>query len=193
MPSAVSSNWQVRNGRDANGFADEGVPVACAASERHRRLSVCGTQVRASDLRVSVRDIEELANEILDVVFDGVMHWRDFEILVDLIFRGAGLQRINELGGTMKSIDLDLVSPLTGERYAAQVKSQAGATELQAIQDAFSDHADFSRIYLVVHSPDPSLIHTRDVQPPFEILGPQRLAELTVRNGLTDWLVRQAG
>ena len=38
----------------------------------------------------------------------------------------------------MKSIDLDLVWPFTGERFAAQVKSRAGLEELQTLQAAFS-------------------------------------------------------
>jgi hypothetical protein len=50
--------------------------------------------------------------------------WRDFELLIDLIFRQAGWQRVSDLGGTMKSLDLDLISPVTSERYGVQVKSK---------------------------------------------------------------------
>src|SRR5205814_988628 len=48
--------------------------------------------------------------------------WRDFEILIDLIFRQAGWNRVSAVGSTIKSIDLDLISPITAERYGVQVK-----------------------------------------------------------------------
>lgn len=144
---------------------------------------------KPDDVRSALNALDTLANGLQALI--ARLHWRDFEILVDLIFRAAGLQRVNELGGTMRSIDLDLVSPLTGERYAAQVKSQAGPNELADIQAAFADRDDFTRIYLVVHSPDTALKNTV-TEPPFELLGPRQLAELTIRNGLTDWLLRKA-
>jgi hypothetical protein len=53
------------------------------------------------------------------------LNWKDFELLCDLIFANAGWQRIASLGGTEKSIDLDLMSPVTGRRLFVQVKSQA--------------------------------------------------------------------
>jgi hypothetical protein len=43
------------------------------------------------------------------------LHPTDFEILVDLIFMHGGWRRVGILGGTEKDIDLDLVSPITGE------------------------------------------------------------------------------
>ncbi len=42
--------------------------------------------------------------------------WKDFELLVDLLFRQAGWQRMGTLGKTQKTIDLDLYSPITDER-----------------------------------------------------------------------------
>ncbi len=48
--------------------------------------------------------------------------WNDFELLVDLLFRQAGWQRMATLGKTQKTIDLDLYSPITDERILVQVK-----------------------------------------------------------------------
>ncbi len=37
------------------------------------------------------------------------LHWKDFELLADHIFRQAGWKRIGELGKTQKSIDIVLI------------------------------------------------------------------------------------
>lgn len=117
--------------------------------------------------------------------------WRDFELFVDLLFRAAGLQRNSGLGGAMKSIDLDLVWPFTGERFAAQVKSRAGHDELKALMASFSTPHEYARIYLVVHSPDATLNSVR-VRDRFLVLGPRELAEMAVRHGLTGWLMTRS-
>jgi len=145
------------------------------------------------ELPEAVRAAEEARDALRDrieALISG-LHWRDFEILVDLIFRGAGLQRVSELGKTLKEIDLDLLAPLTNERYAAQVKSRAGLRELQHLEDAFTDLHGFSRVYLVVHTPQAGL---RDAAPaePLEVLGPRQLADLSLRYGLTEWIIARA-
>src|SRR5271157_3167918 len=58
-----------------------------------------------------------------------LLHWKDFETLVDLIFRGAGWRRVSVLGETMKYVDLELEEPITGDLYQVQVKSRASRTE----------------------------------------------------------------
>ena len=35
----------------------------------------------------------------------GLLHWQDFETLIDIIFARSGWHRITELGGTQKAID----------------------------------------------------------------------------------------
>lgn len=118
--------------------------------------------------------------------------WRDFETFVDLLFRQAGLQRTSEVGKTMHDVDIHLTWPLTGERYAAQVKARGGVSELHDLERAFVNPRDFARIYLVVHTPDPALLSHR-VQPPLEIIGPQELSQRAVKHGLVDWLVERCG
>ncbi|MBA3356762.1 MAG: hypothetical protein H0U18_12670 [Pyrinomonadaceae bacterium] len=53
--------------------------------------------------------------EKIETLIRGV-HQKDFEILIDLIFRQAGWQIVSVLGGTQKTIDLDLLSPITLKR-----------------------------------------------------------------------------
>jgi hypothetical protein len=49
------------------------------------------------------------------------LHPKDLEIFTDLVFRQSGWQRVGVSGGTEKDIDLDLISPVTGERIAVQI------------------------------------------------------------------------
>ncbi|MBK7654606.1 MAG: hypothetical protein IPJ18_05205 [Betaproteobacteria bacterium] len=72
------------------------------------------------------------------------LHHKDLEILADLIFRQSGWQRVGVSGGTEKDIDLDLISPVTGERVAAQVKSRAGADVWRAYRTKYADMRGYS-------------------------------------------------
>ena len=63
------------------------------------------------------------------------LHWKDYETLVDLVFRHAGWDRVSVLGQQAKAYDLELREPLTGTRYVVQVKSQANLADLEATID----------------------------------------------------------
>jgi len=54
------------------------------------------------------------------------LNWYDFETLIDLIFQRAGWQRLAMTGGTRKGLDIDLISPVSEERVAVQVKRHSG-------------------------------------------------------------------
>ena len=116
------------------------------------------------------------------------LHWRDFETLVDLLFRQAGWRRHSLLGETMKYADLELEEPVTGDRYQVQVKASATVVDCQRYEAQFTAGA-FRRLYFVVHSPDAALARYTPRNPAVELWGPARLAEMIVRHGLTGWLV----
>jgi len=115
------------------------------------------------------------------------LHWKDFETLVDLVFRNAGLIRVSVLGQHAKAYDLELREPLTEERYVVQVKSQAKLADLLATADNFSAD-DYRLVYFVVHSPAADLKEAPDIPDHVEIIRPQRLAELALDAGLVKWL-----
>jgi len=119
-------------------------------------------------------------------------HWKDFEILVDLIFRQAGWQRVSVLGENEKTIDLDLLSPITSERYAVQIKSKASRAELESYQRRFTDMQGYSRLYFVVHTPSRDLIDAEVVGGDLELLLPDKIAHLAVKYGLADWVNAKA-
>lgn len=126
------------------------------------------------------------------------LHWKDFETLVDLVFRDAGWRRLSVLGESMKFADLELEEPVTGDRYQVQVKSRADVREFDAYAATFlaDQHHDFRRLYFVVHSPTRALaLHiarqgrdTKDDRRVEPIL-PGRLAQMIVDAGLTGWVL----
>ena len=120
------------------------------------------------------------------------LHWKDFEVLVDLIFRQVGWQRNSELGKTQKTLDLDLLSPINSERYGIQIKSTSNLSEFRDYQDQFRDMKGFRRFYFIVHSPTPDLMNAEQGDD-FVLMLPPEIARWVVKYGLTDWIIDKAG
>ena len=140
----------------------------------------------------SARD--SLVDQIQTIICN--LDWRDFELLVDLIFTNAGWKRISEVGGFQKTLDLVLEAPILDERYGVQVKSQADKAAFEAYKAAVGGSTDLSRSYFVVHSPSQDLKQLAGQmtsQQKVNILGPRQVAEWSVRYGLVDWIIGKAG
>ncbi|MBN45314.1 MAG: hypothetical protein CMH23_02455 [Methylophaga sp.] len=123
------------------------------------------------------------------------LHHDDLEILTDLIFRQAGWQRTGVSGGTLKDIDLDLISPITSERIAVQVKSRANASNYNDYKMRFETMIGFNKFYFVTHSPTQQLINqlnNDDEDDGIIFWDAYKLAEYSVKNGLTGWLINKA-
>lgn len=136
--------------------------------------------------------IEALESALIPIIKN--LHPKDLETLTDLLFRQGGWQRTGVAGETEKDIDLDLMSPITQERIAVQVKSKASISVYQAYQSKFSDMSGFSRFYFVTHSPHSSLAALADqtTDDTFVFWGAKELARQAARNGLTGWLIDKA-
>lgn len=117
--------------------------------------------------------------------------WEDFELLVDLIFRGAGCRRVSVLGKSQKAIDLDLRNPLTDERFLVQVKSKSDLHGFRAFQEQVASFGEFDRAYFVVHTPAPNL-NQAPLESDVEIWRLKDIAKRVVAYGLTDWLIDKA-
>jgi len=135
---------------------------------------------------------ERLVHSLMPIVKN--LHPKDLETLVDLIFRQGGWQRTGVAGEVERDIDLDLLSPITQERIAVQVKSRASLATFVHYQERFALMGGFSRFYFVTHSPDPRLVHAAAVasDPSFVFWGIEELAEQAVRHGLLGWLIDRA-
>ncbi len=77
----------------------------------HRKLPK--VEKAEQTLATLLRDIEPLIKNLT---------WKDFELLVDLIFTHAGWQRISTRGKTEKSLDLDLMSRVIEPLYKSSQK-----------------------------------------------------------------------
>ncbi|OGA47506.1 MAG: hypothetical protein A3F74_00015 [Betaproteobacteria bacterium RIFCSPLOWO2_12_FULL_62_58] len=118
------------------------------------------------------------------------LSWKDFELLVDLIFSNAGWQRISVLGKTEKTLDIDLRAPVTGERVMVQVKSASDKQEYSRYHEEFLQAKDFSRLFYVVHSPSPDLADVPAL-PNSTIIYAPSLAQMVVNAGLSRWLIEK--
>ena len=119
------------------------------------------------------------------------LHWKDFETLVDLVFRNAGWRRTSVIGETMKFVDMELEEPITGDLYQVQVKSAATVGDFEEYIQNFSS-GSFRKFYFVVHSPEEKLANYQGMRDEsIELILPRQLAQMVVDFGLTDWLLKK--
>ena len=81
-----------------------------------RREATTLRRVLRGDLSPAGVGIESARRELASELEKGLkeLHWRDFEVLVDLLFRQSGWRRLSTVGDNMKDTDLNLLDPLTG-------------------------------------------------------------------------------
>ena len=118
------------------------------------------------------------------------LHWKDFELLVELVMTQGGWRRVSATGGTQHTTDLELELPLTGERALVQVKSSLDQNTAERITAGLIEAAGNARVFIVYH--------TRHGQVSIEknnvtLIGPEALAEHAVDLGLTTWIMRKVG
>jgi hypothetical protein len=117
-------------------------------------------------------------------------------VLVDLIFRNAGWQRVGVLAETETDIDLALESAVTGERIAVEVKAHATVEDYRDYVARYRSMVGFDRLYFVTHS----LI---DAEVPNEnaganstsgvtFWGSRSIAQRAAQSGLVQWLIDKA-
>jgi hypothetical protein len=109
---------------------------------------------------------------------------KDFELLVDLVFTSSGWRRISDLGNTMKTVDLVVELPSTGEQAWIQIKSATTKDELDEYV-ALLDDLPYARLFFVYHTGHLS----REVSERVVVIGPEKLAGLVVDAGLVGWLI----
>jgi len=118
------------------------------------------------------------------------LNWKDFEILIDLIFRQAGWQRLGEVGKTVKTLDLDLFSPVTNEKCMVQIKSISDLTEFKKYCDAFKNMHGYDKFFYVVHQPKGGLKKDKETKN-VKLLLLDDISKLVLNSGLTEWLMKK--
>src|SRR3989338_8898219 len=117
-----------------------------------------------------------------------LLTWKDFEVLVELIFAQSGWKRVSATGGVQKTIDFSLWQPLTGERAFVQVKSETNVNELESyIRNSQSDN--LGRMFYVYHTGKHKVSSRKNRN--ITIWDGREAAVQVVRNGLIDWLIEK--
>lgn len=116
---------------------------------------------------------------------------KDFELLVDLIFRNGGWQRQRTIGKTTKSIDITIFHPITCENAVIQVKSQTNLAEFIKYKEIFSGMSnDYDRFFYIAHTPlgDTEKYNTENDLDSLNIYFSDKIAKLVISSGLFDWV-----
>jgi hypothetical protein len=135
-------------------------------------------------VELAERRMEETAGAALDLM--RLLGPQDFEMLVDLVFTTTGWRRLGVVGKTQKTLDLDLLSPSTGERAFVQVKSKTSSGQLAEYVERLDTLGPYDRMFFVFHSGD-----ARTGDPRVTVIGPEKLADLVIDAGLMRWLIRK--
>jgi len=116
---------------------------------------------------------------------------KDFETLVDLIFRQAGWQRVGDIGKTQKTLDLELFAPVTGEKAIVQIKAESDLKEFLEYEDEFVPMKnDYDKFFYVVHTPKDKLATYKN-ETETKLYLVDKVAELTISAGLVEWVIKK--
>lgn len=159
----------------------------CRVKQRDYLLSRINGEVQQDVQRASAALIE-IKSSIIPLI--RMLNWKDFELLVDLIFSRNGFQRLSPLGKTEKSIDLDLILPITARRAFVQVKSEASLNDLMTSIQAFRAMDQYQDMFFVVHTANAALKKCADDQG-VHFLGVPEISELVINSGLSSWIMQK--
>jgi hypothetical protein len=138
------------------------------------------------EVKVAQQAMDDLLASLRTMI--AMLHWRDFELLVELVFSHSGWQRVSVVGGATKTTDIELVLPVTGERAMVQIKSQTDQAELEDYIAAFN-RWDRQRLFYVYHTAKTPILSAQD--PRVTVIGPDRLSSFVLRAGLVEWLLEK--
>lgn len=195
----VKGNWK---DHDIQGHR---LTIENLSSKLTKVQSFQGTICKVKELEYLIRKINyqnlpevEKAVITLDTLLEDVepliqnLTWKDFELLIDLIFTHSGWQRTSERGKTEKSIDLALMSPVTGNQAFVQIKSKSNMAEFKNYTKLYEDMKDeFQEMYYVVHTTNNSFSKWKDTSD-IKLWDVTKLSRLVVNSGLINWLIKKA-
>ncbi|MFA4980684.1 MAG: hypothetical protein WC589_24455 [Sphingobacterium sp.] len=118
------------------------------------------------------------------------LQWKEFETLIDLIFRQAGWQRVGATGKAQKTLDLDLLSPVTGERAIVQIKAESNLKEFRHYEKEFANLSNYDKFFYVVHVPKGDW-KNQENETEVNLWFIEKVTELTINSGLVDWVIKK--
>jgi hypothetical protein len=137
-------------------------------------------------LPVAVEEAAKAENHMVEKIVPlmQMLSWQDFELLVDLVFSNSGWRRVTQLGKTQKTVDFELLMPITGDRAFVQVKSSANKKDLAHYLGSLKDSIIYDRMFFVWHTGDVGDVDVPNV----DLIGPGEMARMVFEAGLTSWL-----
>lgn len=160
----------------------------CKVKERKYLIRRINHQ-KLPEVQKAERTLQTLLEDIEPLIQN--LTWKDFEILVDLIFTHSGWQRVSDRGKTQKSLDLGLLSPVTGNRAFVQIKSKSTMREFQSYIEDFEKLDEYDSMFYVLHTREKSLDAWQDTAD-IRLWDVRKLAVLVVNSGLVKWVLEKA-
>lgn len=129
---------------------------------------------------------------MIDVLTESLagLHWKDFETLIDIIFARSGWHRVSALGGSQKTVDLEIEQATTNEAAAVQVKSAATQKTFDEYVQRVDDAERFDRFFFVCHSPKGEIAAPAD-RDDVHVWAGRDLAAIVLKMGLLDWVLEK--
>lgn len=156
--------------------------TSCDVADRDYVLRRINGQ-RLPEVDEAVRLSQALAEVIVKLLRR--LTWKDFELLVDLVFTHSGWRRVSASGKTQKTVDMELVLPTTGERAFIQVKSQTNQAQFETYRECFAE-IDYHKMFYVFHTGSVVNTDRRII-----VLGPEAFATRVLEAGLLFWLTQK--
>jgi hypothetical protein len=163
------------------------------------RRTICAVEAQDYLLR-RINGVEEpiivksaaARNTMIDVLTESLasLHWKDFETLIDIIFARSGWHRVSALGGTQKTVDLEIEQAATNEAAAVQVKSAANQKTLDEYVQRVDDAERFDRFFFVCHSPKGDITAPAGRED-VHVWAGRALAAIVLKMGLLDWVLEK--
>ena len=162
------------------------------------RGTICGVEIPTylirkingealPEVEVAKESLNKLQNDVEELIKG--LWWKDFELLIDLIFSKLGWQRVSVLGATEKDIDLDVYSPVSLRRAFVQVKTATDSGQISSYFEKYNTYDQFQEMYFVFHTLTGIIAERITDDPNVHLWDLKRVSELVINAGLINWLI----
>lgn len=111
----------------------------------------------------------------------------EFEDLVGIIFSSSGWRRLGRVGGTQKTVDIELMLPSTQEHAFVQVKSSTTQKEFERYISSM-DQMSVNKMFFVYHTGKIKACNDESVI----LIDGRQVAKMSIDAGLADWVIDKA-